>query len=163
DDNNVDIQELIIIPVEPESFSEALQMGTETFHQLKAVLQEKALNTTVGDEGGSAPDLKSNQEALDTIVHALEQAGYEPRNDMVSWYEEMVEKEPIISIEDGLDENDWEGHKLLTDRLGDHVQLVGDDLFVTNTEKLFRGIEEGISNSILIKVNQIGTLTETFE
>lgn len=193
-DNNVDIQEFMIMPVEADSFSEALQMGTEIFHSLKAVLQEKELNTTVGDEGGFAPDLKSNEEALETIVQAIEKAGYEPGNDivlamdvassefykdgqynlagegvvrtseeMVNWYEEMVEKYPIISIEDGLDENDWEGHKLLTDRLGDHVQLVGDDLFVTNTEKLFRGIEEGISNSILIKVNQIGTLTETFE
>ncbi len=193
-DNNVDIQEFLIMPVEAESFSEALQMGTEIFHSLKAVLQEKGLNTTVGDEGGFAPNLKSNEEALETIVVAIEKAGYKAGEDillamdvassefyedgkynlagegvvrtseeMVSWYEEMVEKYPIISIEDGLDENDWEGHKMLTDRLGDRIQLIGDDLFVTNTEKLFRGIEEGISNSILIKVNQIGTLTETFE
>lgn len=193
-DNNVDIQEFMIMPVEAESFSEALQMGTEVFHSLKAVLQEKGLNTTVGDEGGFAPDLKSNEEALETIVLAIEKAGYKAGEDillamdvassefyedgkynlvgegivrtseeMVNWYEEMVDKYPIISIEDGLDENDWEGHKLLTDRLGDRIQLVGDDLFVTNTEKLFRGIEEGITNSILIKVNQIGTLTETFE
>ncbi|HLQ82841.1 MAG TPA: phosphopyruvate hydratase [Pseudogracilibacillus sp.] len=193
-DNNVDIQEFMIMPVEAESFSEALQMGTEIFHALKAVLQEKGLNTAVGDEGGFAPDLKSNEEALETIVEAIEKAGYKAGEDillamdvassefyedgkynlagegvvrtseeMVNWYEEMVEKYPIISIEDGLDENDWEGHKLLTDRLGDRVQLVGDDLFVTNTDKLARGIEEGISNSILIKVNQIGTLTETFE
>lgn len=193
-DNNVDIQEFMVMPVEAESFSEALQMGTEIFHALKAVLKEKGLNTAVGDEGGFAPDLKSNEEALETIVSAIEKAGYKAGEDillamdvassefyeagkynlagegvvrtseeMVDWYEKMVEKYPIISIEDGLDENDWEGHKLLTDRLGDRVQLVGDDLFVTNTEKLFRGIEEGISNSILIKVNQIGTLTETFE
>ncbi len=193
-DNNVDIQEFMVMPVEAESFSEALQMGTEIFHALKAVLQEKGLNTAVGDEGGFAPDLKSNEEALETIVEAIEKAGYKAGEDillamdvassefyedgkynlagegvvrtseeMVDWYEEMVEKYPIISIEDGLDENDWEGHKLLTDRLGDRVQLVGDDLFVTNTDKLARGIEEGISNSILIKVNQIGTLTETFE
>ncbi len=193
-DNNVDIQEFMIMPVEAESFSEALQMGTEIFHALKAVLQEKGLNTAVGDEGGFAPDLNSNEEALETIVEAIEKAGYKAGEDillamdvassefyedgkynlagegvvrtseeMVNWYEEMVEKYPIISIEDGLDENDWEGHKLLTDRLGDRVQLVGDDLFVTNTDKLARGIEEGISNSILIKVNQIGTLTETFE
>lgn len=193
-DNNVDIQEFMVMPVEAESFSEALQMGTEIFHALKAVLQEKGLNTAVGDEGGFAPDLKSNEEALETIVEAIEKAGYKAGEDillamdvassefyedgkynlagegvvrtseeMVDWYEAMVEKYPIISIEDGLDENDWEGHKLLTDRLGDRVQLVGDDLFVTNTDKLARGIEEGISNSILIKVNQIGTLTETFE
>jgi len=193
-DNNVDIQEFMVMPVEAESFSEALQIGTEIFHALKAVLKEKGLNTAVGDEGGFAPDLKSNEEALETIVSAIEKAGYKAGEDillamdvassefyedgkynlagegvvrtseeMVDWYEKMVEKYPIISIEDGLDENDWEGHKLLTDRLGDRVQLVGDDLFVTNTEKLFRGIEEGISNSILIKVNQIGTLTETFE
>ncbi len=193
-DNNVDIQEFMIMPVEADSFSEALQMGTEIFHALKTVLQEKGLNTAVGDEGGFAPDLKSNEEALETIVEAIEKAGYKAGEDillamdvassefyedgkynlagegvvrtseeMVDWYEEMVNKYPIISIEDGLDENDWEGHKLLTDRLGSRVQLVGDDLFVTNTEKLARGIEEGISNSILIKVNQIGTLTETFE
>lgn len=193
-DNNVDIQEFMVMPVEAESFSQALQMGTEIFHALKSVLQEKGLNTAVGDEGGFAPNLKSNEEALETIVEAIEKAGYKAGEDillamdvassefyedgkynlagegvvrtsgeMVDWYEEMVEKYPIISIEDGLDENDWEGHKLLTDRLGDRVQLVGDDLFVTNTDKLARGIDEGISNSILIKVNQIGTLTETFE
>lgn len=193
-DNNVDIQEFMIMPVNAETFSEALQIGTEIFHALRSVLQEKGLNTAVGDEGGFAPDLKSNEEALATISEAIEKAGYKVGEDiqfamdvassefyenghynlvgegvvrtaeeMVDWYEEMVDKYPIISIEDGLDEDDWEGHKLLTERLGDRVQLVGDDLFVTNTDKLLEGIEKGISNSILIKVNQIGTLTETFE
>src|SRR5690625_2849931 len=193
-DNNVDIQEFMIIPVAAKTFAEALQVGTEIFHALSSVLQEKGLNTAVGDEGGFAPDLSSNEEALQTIIEAIEAAGYKPEEEvqlamdvassefykdgkyhlagegvvrtaeeMVDWYEEMVNKYPIISIEDGLDQNDWEGHKILTERLGDRIQLVGDDLFVTNTEKLARGIEEGISNSILIKVNQIGTLTETFE
>ncbi len=195
-DNNVDIQEFMIMPVGAESFKEGLRMGAEIFHNLKKVLSEKGLNTAVGDEGGFAPNLGSNEEALSTIIEAIEKAGYEPGTEirlamdaassefynaekgvyelagegktftaaeMVEWYAEMVDKYPIISIEDGLDENDWEGHKLLTDRLGDRVQLVGDDLFVTNTEKLARGIEEGVGNSILIKVNQIGTLTETFE
>src|SRR5699024_1856311 len=176
------------------SVTEAIRVGTEVFHHLAKVLKDKGLNTAVGDEGGFAPDLKSNEEALQTIIEAIESAGYKPGDEvklamdvassefyedgkynlagegvvrtaeeMVEWYEEMINKYPIISIEDGLDQNDWEGHKLLTDRLGDRVQLVGDDLFVTNTEKLARGIDEGISNSILIKVNQIGTLTETFE
>ncbi|MCD2138832.1 phosphopyruvate hydratase [Salinicoccus halitifaciens] len=195
-DNNVDIQEFMIMPVGAESFKEGLRMGAEIFHNLKKVLSEKGLNTAVGDEGGFAPNLGSNEEALSTIIEAIERAGYEPgteirlamdaassefynvekgvyelsgegktftSQEMVDWYAEMVDKYPIISIEDGLDENDWDGHKLLTDRLGDRVQLVGDDLFVTNTEKLARGIEEGVGNSILIKVNQIGTLTETFE
>ena len=195
-DNNVDIQEFMIMPVGAESFKEGLRMGAEIFHNLKKVLSEKGLNTAVGDEGGFAPNLGSNEEALSTIIEAIERAGYEPGSEirlamdaassefynvekgvyelsgegktftsqeMVDWYAEMVDKYPIISIEDGLDENDWDGHKLLTDRLGDRVQLVGDDLFVTNTEKLARGIEEGVGNSILIKVNQIGTLTETFE
>ncbi|HIV81885.1 MAG TPA: phosphopyruvate hydratase [Candidatus Salinicoccus merdavium] len=195
-DNNVDIQEFMIMPVGAENFKEGLRMGAEIFHNLKKVLSEKGLNTAVGDEGGFAPNLGSNEEALSTIIEAIEKAGYEPGTEirlamdsassefynaekgvyelagegktftaaeMVEWYAEMVDKYPIISIEDGLDENDWEGHKLLTDRLGDRVQLVGDDLFVTNTEKLARGIEEGVGNSILIKVNQIGTLTETFE
>lgn len=195
-DNNVDIQEFMIMPVGAESFKEGLRMGAEIFHNLKKVLSEKGLNTAVGDEGGFAPDLGSNEEALSTIIEAIEKAGYEPgtevrlamdaassefydtekgvyvlsgegktftSQEMVDWYADMVDKYPIISIEDGLDENDWDGHKLLTDRLGDRVQLVGDDLFVTNTEKLARGIEEGVGNSILIKVNQIGTLTETFE
>ena len=193
-DNNVDIQEFMIMPVSAPSMQEAIRTGAEIFHSLKNVLKEKGYNTAVGDEGGFAPNLKSNEEALETIVEAIEAAGYKAGEDiqlamdtaasefyedgkynlkgegvvrtsseMVDWYEEMVNKYPIISIEDGLDENDWEGHKLLTERLGDRVQLVGDDLFVTNTEKLSKGIEQGISNSILIKVNQIGTLTETFE
>ncbi|HLR73881.1 MAG TPA: phosphopyruvate hydratase [Virgibacillus sp.] len=193
-DNNVDIQEFMIIPVAAPTFREAVRVGTEIFHALSDVLKSKGLNTAVGDEGGFAPDLSSNEEALQTILEAIEKAGYKPGDEvtlamdvassefykdgayhlegegivrtaeeMVDWYEEMVEKYPIVSIEDGLDQNDWDGHKLLTARLGDRVQLVGDDLFVTNTEKLAKGIREGISNSILIKVNQIGTLTETFE
>ena len=193
-DNNVDIQEFMIMPVGAESFSEALRMGTEIFHSLKKVLSSKGLNTAVGDEGGFAPNLGSNEEALQTIVEAIEAAGYKPgeevklamdvassemyeggkyvlkgegvtrtSEEMVTWYEELVNKYPIISIEDGLDEDDWEGHKLLTDRIGDRVQLVGDDLFVTNTKRLSQGIEQGVGNSILVKVNQIGTLTETFD
>lgn len=195
-DNNVDIQEFMVMPVGAKSFREAVQMGAEIFHNLKAVLKEKGYNTSVGDEGGFAPNLGSNEEALTTIMEAIEKAGYKPGTDvllamdvasseiydkekgvynlpgdntvktsaeMVDWYEELCNKYPIISIEDGLDENDWAGHKLLTDRIGDRVQLVGDDLFVTNTKKLAQGIEEGIGNSILIKVNQIGTLTETFD
>lgn len=184
------------MPVGAESFREAVQMGAEIFHNLKSVLKEKGYNTSVGDEGGFAPNLGSNEEALTTILEAIEKAGYKAGTDillamdvaaseiydkekgvynlpgdntvktsaeMVDWYEELCNKYPIISIEDGLDENDWAGHKLLTERIGDRVQLVGDDLFVTNTKKLAQGIEEGISNSILIKVNQIGTLTETFD
>ncbi|TXK90391.1 phosphopyruvate hydratase [Parageobacillus sp. SY1] len=195
-DNNVDIQEFMIMPVGAKSFREALRMGAEIFHSLKAVLKAKGYNTAVGDEGGFAPNLKSNEEALQTIIEAIEKAGYKPgeevmlamdvasselynkedgkyhlegegvvktSEEMVAWYEELVSKYPIISIEDGLDENDWEGHKLLTERLGKKVQLVGDDLFVTNTKKLAEGIEKGVGNSILIKVNQIGTLTETFD
>lgn len=195
-DNNVDIQEFLIMPVGADSFRHALRMGAEIFHSLKSVLHGKGLSTSVGDEGGFAPNLGSNEEALTTIIEAIEKAGYKAGEDillamdvassefydkeqnnyylagedvrktseeMVAWYEELCEKYPIISIEDGLDENDWDGHKLLTDRLGDKIQLIGDDLFVTNTEKLARGIKEGISNSILIKLNQIGTLTETFD
>lgn len=195
-DNNVDIQEFMIMPVGAESFRHALRMGTEIFHSLKAVLKEKGLNTAVGDEGGFAPNLSSNEEALETIMIAIEKAGYKAGEDvllamdvaaseiydkekgiynlpgdnttktsaeMVDWYEELAGKYPIVSIEDGLDENDWDGFKLLTERIGDKVQLVGDDLFVTNTKKLSQGIEQGIGNSILIKVNQIGTLTETFD
>ncbi|MBM7648734.1 enolase [Bacillus ectoiniformans] len=195
-DNNVDIQEFMVMPVGAESFKEAVRMGAEIFHSLKAVLKAKGLNTAVGDEGGFAPNLKSNEEALSTIIEAIEKAGYKPGEqvmlamdaassefynkedgkyhlsgegvvktsaEMVDWYEELASKYPIISIEDGLDENDWEGHKLLTERLGGKVQLVGDDLFVTNTQKLAQGIEQGIGNAILIKVNQIGTLTETFD
>ena len=195
-DNNVDIQEFMVMPVGADSFHEGLRMGAEIFHSLKTVLKAKGLNTSVGDEGGFAPNLSSNEEALSIILEAIEKAGYTPGEEvllamdvaaseffnkeegtynlagegivktsaeMVDWYEELCNKYPIISIEDGLDENDWAGHKLLTDRLGKKIQLVGDDLFVTNTEKLARGIEEGIGNSILIKVNQIGTLTETFD
>ncbi|GKV69934.1 enolase [Sporosarcina sp. NCCP-2716] len=195
-DNNVDIQEFMIMPVGAESFRHALRMGAEIFHSLKSVLKDKGLNTAVGDEGGFAPNLSSNEDALSTIVEAIEKAGYKPGEDimlamdaaasefynkeegkyklagegiektseeMVDWYESLVNKYPIISIEDGLDENDWAGTKLLTERLGNRVQLVGDDLFVTNTKKLKRGIEEGVGNSILIKVNQIGTLTETMD
>ncbi|GAB3065628.1 phosphopyruvate hydratase [Salinicoccus sesuvii] len=195
-DNNVDIQEFMIMPVGAESFKEGLRMGAEIFHSLKKVLNEKGYNTGVGDEGGFAPNLGSNEEALSTIIEAVKKAGYKPgeqirlamdaassefydpdtkkyelkgegksytSEEMVNWYAEMIEKYPIISIEDGLDENDWEGTKLLTEKLGSKVQLVGDDLFVTNTKKLARAIEEGVGNSILIKVNQIGTLTETFE
>ncbi|MED4071279.1 phosphopyruvate hydratase [Priestia endophytica] len=195
-DNNVDIQEFMVMPVGAENFKEALRMGAEIFHNLKSVLKGKGYNTAVGDEGGFAPNLSSNEEALQTIIEAIEKAGYKPgeqvmlamdvasselynkedgkyhlsgegvvksSEEMVSWYEELASKYPIISIEDGLDENDWEGHKLLTERIGNKVQLVGDDLFVTNTSKLSQGIEQGVGNSILIKVNQIGTLTETFD
>ncbi|NQD64344.1 phosphopyruvate hydratase [Bacillus haikouensis] len=195
-DNNVDIQEFMIMPVGAPTFKEGLRMGAEIFHSLKSVLKSKGYNTAVGDEGGFAPNLKSNEEALSTIIEAIEKAGYKPGEEillamdvaaseiynkddgkyhlsgegvvrtsaeMVDWYAEMCDKYPIISIEDGLDENDWEGFKLLTDRIGNKVQLVGDDLFVTNTSKLAQGIEQGIGNSILIKVNQIGTLTETFD
>lgn len=195
-DNNVDIQEFMIMPTGAKTFREALQMGAEIFHQLKAVLKGKGYNTAVGDEGGFAPNLSSNEEALATLIEAIEKAGYQPGDEvklamdvaasemynkedgkyhltgegksftaeeMVAYYEELVGKYPIVSIEDGLDENDWDGFQLLTEKLGDKVQLVGDDLFVTNTKKLAEGIEKGIANSILIKVNQIGTLTETFE
>ncbi|WP_370224827.1 phosphopyruvate hydratase [Cytobacillus sp.] len=196
-DNNVDFQEFMIMPVGAPTFKEAIRMGAEVFHSLKKVLSGKGLNTAVGDEGGFAPNLGSNREALEVIIEAISNAGYEAgkdiylamdvassefynketgkydlagegRNgltseDMVNFYEELVNEFPIISIEDGLDENDWDGHKLLTERIGGKVQLVGDDLFVTNTKKLAQGIEQGVGNSILIKVNQIGTLTETFE
>lgn len=195
-DNNVDIQEFMVMPVGARNFKEALRMGTEIFHNLKAVLKEKGLNTSVGDEGGFAPDLSSNEEALSTIVKAIEKSGYKPgeevmlaldvaateiydketgiyslegegkelnADEMIDFYEELVEKYPIISIEDGLDEDDWDGWKKLTDRLGEKIQIVGDDLFVTNTERLEKGIERGISNSILIKLNQIGTITETID
>ena len=193
-DNSVDIQEFMIFPLGAENFSHALQMGVEVFHELKSVLSSKGYNTSVGDEGGFAPNLKSNEEALEIICEAIKAAGYEPGKDvyiamdcassefynkedgkyhldgegtvktedeMIDWLEELVDKYPIISIEDGLDENDWEGWAKLTERLGKKVQLVGDDLFVTNTKKLEKGITEGVANSILIKVNQIGTLTET--
>jgi enolase len=196
-DNNVDFQEFMIMPVGAPTFKEAIRMGAEVFHSLKKVLSGKGLNTAVGDEGGFAPNLGSNREALEVIIEAITNAGYEAgkdiylamdvasseffnketgkydlagegrtgltSEDMVNFYEELVNEFPIISIEDGLDENDWEGHKLLTERIGGKVQLVGDDLFVTNTKKLAQGIEQGVGNSILIKVNQIGTLTETFD
>jgi enolase len=194
-DNNVDMQEFMVMPIGAETFSQALRMGTEVFHALKKVLKGKGLNTAVGDEGGFAPNLKSNVEAVEVILQAIKDAGYEAGKDiwiaidaaasefykegryvlaaeakpernangMVEFWSELCAKYPIISIEDGLDENDWDGWKKLTDKLGAQVQLVGDDLFVTNTEYLGRGIREGIGNAILVKVNQIGTLTETLE
>ena len=193
-DNNVDIQEFMVMPLGAETFSEALRMGTEVFHSLKKVLNGKGYNTAVGDEGGFAPNLGSNEEALAIIVEAIKAAGYEPGKDvflaldvastelyhdgiydlagegvqktaseMVDFYEELCSKYPVISIEDGLAEEDWEGWKMMTERLGGKVQLVGDDLFVTNTRRLSRGIEQDTANSILVKVNQIGTLTETLE
>jgi enolase len=194
-DNNVDFQEFMIMPVGAETFREALRMGAEVFHNLKKVLSGYGFNTAVGDEGGFAPNLESNEAALKVIIEAIEKAGFKPGEDvvlamdvassefynkdkkvyelkgegkvltnveMVDFYEALIEKYPIVSIEDGLDENDWEGWAKLTKKLGKRVQLVGDDLFVTNTTKLARGIKEGVANSILIKVNQIGTLTETF-
>jgi len=192
-DNTVDFQEFLIMPVGPETFSEALRMGVETFHTLKRVLKDRGYSTSVGDEGGFAPSLKSNEEAVELILEAIEQAGFSPGHDiclaldpassemyqdgkyfffksdksrksaeeMVKLYADWVNQYPIISIEDGLAQDDWEGWKILTDELDDKVQLVGDDLFVTNTERLERGIEEGVANSILIKLNQIGTVTET--
>ncbi|MCG3199954.1 MAG: phosphopyruvate hydratase [Candidatus Omnitrophica bacterium] len=194
-DNNADIQEFMIMPVGAKMFSEALRIGAEVFHNLKAVLKAKGRSTSVGDEGGFAPDVKSNEEALELISEAIKKAGYKvgkdvafaldvasselydktkktyklaaekgdkSSKDMVAWYEKLISSYPILSIEDGLDENDWTGWKELTKTLGGKAQLVGDDLFVTNVERLSRGIQEGIGNSILVKVNQIGTLTETF-
>ena len=195
-DNSVDVQEFMILPVGAKSFREGLRMGAEVFHSLKKVLSERGLACGVGDEGGFAPNLGSNREALELIVEAIEKAGYKPGDDvrlgldvaatemydketklydlkhegkkltaeqMVDLYEEWVNNFPIVTIEDGLDEEDWAGWKILTERLGNKVQLVGDDLFVTNTERLERGIEAGVANSILIKVNQIGTITETLD
>lgn len=194
-DNNVDLQEFMIMPKGAPNFREALRMGAEVFHNLKKILKDKGLSTAVGDEGGFAPDLKSNEEAIDVILLAIEKAGYKAgrdifialdpasssfyengkyileaesvkektAEDMVDFYANWVSKYPVISIEDGLAEDDWSGWKMLTERLGDKVQLVGDDLFVTNTERLKMGIAKKIANSILIKVNQIGTLTETIE
>jgi enolase len=195
-DNNVDIQEFMVMPVGAPSFKEGLRMGAEIFHSLKTVLKGKGMNTAVGDEGGFAPNLSSNEEAIEFIVEAIKKAGYVPGTDvkialdvaasgmydeetktydfagegvkrtiaeMVDYYEMLTSKYPVISIEDGLAEDDWDGWKLLTDRLGKKVQLVGDDLFVTNTKRLEKGISMGVANSILIKVNQIGTLTETLD
>lgn len=194
-DNNVDIQEFMIMPVGASGFSTALRMGAEVFHALKTVLKAKGYNTSVGDEGGFAPNLGSNEEALQVIMEAIEKAGYRPGDDIVfaldvasselykdghyileneksprksadqliDFYEDLVNRYPIISIEDGMAENDWDGWKKLTDRLGRRIQLVGDDLFVTNARTLRQGIEMGVANSILIKLNQIGTLTETLE
>ena len=195
-DNSVDVQEFMILPVGAKSFREGLRMGAEVFHSLKKVLSERGLACGVGDEGGFAPNLGSNREALELIVEAISKAGYEPGKDvmlgldvaatemydketklydlkhegkkltaeeMVDLYEDWATNFPIITIEDGLDEEDWDGWKVLTDRLGKKIQLVGDDLFVTNTERLERGIEAGVANSILIKVNQIGTITETLD
>lgn len=195
-DNTVDIQEFMIMPVGAKTFREALRMGAEVFHNLKAVLKGKGLNTAVGDEGGFAPNLATNEEAIQVILEAIEKAGYKPGEDvkialdvassemydaekkiynlkgegvqktaeqMVEYYEMLLSKYPVISIEDGLAEDDWDGWKLMTERIGDKVQLVGDDLFVTNTKRLADGIARGVANSILIKVNQIGTLTETFD
>ncbi len=196
-DNSVDMQEFMIMPAGAETFSEALQMGSEIFHNLKKVLSDAGYSTAVGDEGGFAPNLKSNEEAIEVILKAVEKAGYTPEedvlialdpaasefyntetglyefkwsdgskkdtDDMVKYWSDWVDKYPIISIEDGLAENDWDAWEKLTDAVGDKVQLVGDDLFVTNTERLATGIERGIANSILIKVNQIGTITETLD
>jgi len=193
-DNNVDLQEFMVMPVGASSFSEALRLGAEVYHSLKQVLHGEGLSTAVGDEGGFAPNLPSNEAAIQTIVRAIEAAGHEPGSDvalaldpaasefyqdgsyhlagegkvysaeeMVDYYAALVDKYPIVSIEDGLAEDDWEGWGTLTRKLGQRVQLVGDDLFVTNTEYLRKGIEIGVANSILIKVNQIGTLTETLE
>ncbi|HBD65293.1 MAG TPA: phosphopyruvate hydratase [Clostridiales bacterium] len=195
-DNNVDIQEFMVMPVGACCFKEALRMGTEVFHSLKGVLKSKGLSTSVGDEGGFAPNLSSNEEALATIVEAIEKAGYVPGKDImlaldvaatdlydpetkiyslegegrkftqaeiVDFYAALVDKYPIISIEDGMNEEDWEGWKMLTEKLGGRIQLVGDDLFVTNTERLKKGIDMKVANSILIKLNQIGTITETLD
>ncbi|MCB1179059.1 MAG: phosphopyruvate hydratase [Leptospiraceae bacterium] len=199
-DNNVDFQEFMILPVSAKNFSEGLRMGAEVFHALKSVLKSKGYNTAVGDEGGFAPDLKSNQEGLEVIIEAIGKAGYKPKDDimlgldaasseffdkekksyvlgkksknpadvqlktsveMIDYYSKLIDEYPIITIEDGLDENDWSGWATLSEKLSKKVQLVGDDLFVTNVEKLSKGISEKIGNSILIKVNQIGSLTET--
>ena len=196
-DNSIDFQEFMIMPTGADTFSEALKMGVETFHHLKKVLSSKGYSTNVGDEGGFAPNIKSNEEAIETVLQAIESAGYRPGEDiyiamdaatsefynketglytfsksdgreltseqMADYWKNWTEKYPILSIEDGLDEDDWAGWKYLTNQIGDKVQLVGDDLFVTNVKRLQRGINEGIANSILVKVNQIGTLTETID
>ncbi|MCP9448073.1 MAG: phosphopyruvate hydratase [Nitrospira sp.] len=194
-DNRLDLQEFMIMPVGARTFGEGLRMATEVFHALKALLKKKGLNTAVGDEGGFAPDLQSNEEALGLIVQAIEKAGYKPgeemalaldcaaselyengryvltaeknpersSEEMIGYYGELLDRYPILSIEDGLSESDWKGWKMLTERLGRRVQLVGDDIFVTNVEIFSKGIQEGIGNSILVKLNQIGTLTETLD
>jgi enolase len=192
--NAVDFQEFMVVPVGASSFSDALRVGAEVFHNLKRTLHDRGLGTAVGDEGGFAPDLESNEAALRVLVDGIEAAGYRPGDDvaialdpatsevfrdgaydlhhegrklssdeLADYWGDLVDRYPIVSIEDGMDEEDWEGWRVVTERLGDRVQLVGDDLFVTNTERLRRGIEAGVANSILIKVNQIGTLTETLE
>ena len=196
-DNSIDFQEFMVMPFGAESFSEGLRMGTEVFHHLKNVLKSKGYSTNVGDEGGFAPNIKSNEEAIETVLTAIEKAGFKPGVDMwiamdaaasefydkktglysfhksdnrkmtsdelVDYWTDWTKKYPIISIEDGLDEDDWTGFKKMTDAIGDRVQVVGDDLFVTNVERVSRGIDEGVANSVLVKVNQIGTLTETIE
>ncbi len=192
--NNLDIQEFMIVPVGAKTFAQAVRMGAETFHALKKTLKDKDLNTAVGDEGGFAPNLKSNEDAIKFIISAIESAGYKPGKDvglaldsaasefyqkdkyilasenkklsseeMIDYYEALIDKYPILSIEDGLSEQDWDGWELMTDRLGGTIQVVGDDIFVTNPEIFGKGIEQGIANSILIKLNQIGTLTETLD
>ncbi len=193
-DNSVDFQEFMVVPAGAPSFSECLRMGDEVFHHLKKTLHDRGLSTAVGDEGGFAPDLESNEAALQLLIEGIEAAGYEPgtdiaialdpatsevfeggaydlehegrklsSEDMAAYWADLADRYPIVSIEDGMDEEDWDGWKALTDRIGDRVQLVGDDLFVTNTERLKRGIDTGVGNSILIKVNQIGTLSETLD
>ena len=193
-DNNVDLQEFMVMPVGAKSFREAIRMGAEVFHSLKAVLKKKKLNTSVGDEGGFAPDLRSNEDALKAVVEAIRQAGYRPGLDvcialdpaassfykdgkyvlasegkklnsaeMVDYYARLIKRYPIVSIEDGLAEDDWSGWKLMNQKLGRKIQIVGDDIFVTNTTRLAKGIKMGVANSVLIKLNQIGTLTETLE
>ena len=195
-DNKIDIQEFMVMPIGASTFSEGLRMGTEVFHHLKNVLKAKGMSTNVGDEGGFAPNLGSNEEAIQVVLKAIEEAGYKPGVDLViamdaassefydkekkryifestgdeltsgelvDFWKDLCNKYPIVSIEDGFDEDDWDGWKKMTEALGDKIQLVGDDLFVTNTKRLTRGINEGIANSILIKVNQIGTLTETID
>ncbi len=197
-DNNVDFQEFMVMPVGAPNFAEALRMGSETFHALKSVLKQKGYNTAVGDEGGFAPNLKSNEEAIEVILEAINKTGYKVGDEiaiaidpaasefflkeknayhlfksapgkeisieeMVDFWADWVSKYPIVSLEDGLAEDDWDGWKILTEKLGDKIQIVGDDIFVTNTERLAKGIEMGVANSILIKVNQIGTLTETLD